>query len=321
MNRPRKERLHRPRVPAYLESLPAVTLWKLRPFRDISPSDLGGPSVRSVRCWGPVCRGGFGVGPCGPAGLGPVEIPCPYTQTEPFVYNESMTTTKKNSPKVYGYARVSTAEQHDAGAGLPAQVHALEQTAAARGWALEVVTEQTGVSAGSMAKRPALVAVLADLDRNGGTLVVTKLDRLSRSVADFAALLDRSRRKGWTLVCLDLGIDTTTAAGEMVANLMAAVAQWERRTIGERTRAGMAERKRQGVHCGRRRELPAAVVERIVAERQQGRTLAAIAGALNAENVPTAHRNDRKDGKPTTWHPSTVRAVLSSSSAAAMLAA
>lgn len=216
--------------------------------------------------------------------------------------------------KVYGYARVSTSEQHQDGAGLPAQVHALQQEAERRGWQLELVTESDGASGGSLRKRPELARILEQLDRSGGVLLVTKLDRLSRSVADFARILDRSRRHGWQLVALDLGIDTSTAAGELVATMMAAVAQWERRSIADRTRDGMAQRKRQGVHCGRSRELPEPVVARIVRDRQDGRSLAAIADTLNADNVATAHQGKR-------WYPSTVRAVLASGTAAAMLAA
>ena len=218
------------------------------------------------------------------------------------------------SQRVYGYARVSTTEQHDQGAGLPAQMYALQQEAERRGWELEIVTESTGASAKSLRKRPELVRVLAELDRNGGILLVSKMDRLSRSVADVADILNRQRKHGWQLVALDIGMDTTTPAGEMVATMMASVAQWERRMIGERTRAGMAERKRQGVHCGRKRTLPVAVVRQICELREQGMSYSAIARHLNADNVPTAHG-------AAGWQMSTVRRVLASSTAAEMLAA
>ena len=213
----------------------------------------------------------------------------------------------------YGYARVSTTEQHDDGAGLPAQIRQLEAEAGRRGWTMQIVTEDGGASGGNLSKRTALVALLDELDRNGGTLVVTKLDRLSRSVSDFAAILERSRRKGWQLVILDLGVDTTTPGGELVATMMASVAQWERRIIGERTKAGMAERKRQGVHCGRARSLPESVVARIVAAKEAGASMNSIARDLNAEVVPTAHGGSQ-------WHASTVKAVLASSTAARMAA-
>ena len=87
-------------------------------------------------------------------------------------------------------------------------------------------------------------------------LVVAKLDRLSRSLIDFAGLIERSRRRGWAIVVLDLGVDTTTPVGELVANVMAAVAQWERRAIGQRTREALAVRRAQGVRLGRPRAIP-----------------------------------------------------------------
>jgi hypothetical protein len=73
----------------------------------------------------------------------------------------------------------------------------------------------------------------------------------------------------------------------------------------ERTREGMAERKRQGVHCGRARVLPVSVVRNIVRQHESGASLAAIAADLNAASVPTAHQGKR-------WYPSTVRGVLTS---------
>lgn len=83
------------------------------------------------------------------------------------------------------------------------------------------------------------------------TLVVSKLDRLSRSLVQFAELMERSRRKGWSLVALDLGVDTSTPAGEMMASVLASFAQYERRLIGQRTRDALAVKREQGVRLGR----------------------------------------------------------------------
>ena len=93
-------------------------------------------------------------------------------------------------------------------------------------------------------------------------LVVAKLDRISRSVQDFAWLLASARKGGWALICLDVGVDTTTPAGEMVANVMAAFAQYERRLIGQRTADGMAVKRANGSlkgPIGRPRQVPDAV--------------------------------------------------------------
>jgi DNA invertase Pin-like site-specific DNA recombinase len=116
------------------------------------------------------------------------------------------------------------------------------------------------------------------------------------------------------VIALDLGVDTTTPAGELVANVMASVAQWERRTIGDRTRAAMAEKARQGVRIGRPRALPDEVVARIVAERAAGRTLVAIADGLTSDAIPTA-----RSGKP--WHRATVESVLRSQAARQIVSA
>ena len=74
--------------------------------------------------------------------------------------------------------------------------------------------------------------------RSGGeadAVVVAKLDRLSRSVVDAGRLLEEARKRGFNIVALDLGLDLSTPTGELVANVLAAVAQWERRMIGQRT--------------------------------------------------------------------------------------
>jgi len=131
---------------------------------------------------------------------------------------------------------------------------------------------------------------------------VAKLDRLSRSLADFAQLMARAQAGRWNLVALDLGIDLATAAGEFMANVMASAAQWERRIIGQRTKDALAVRRAQGVRLGRPPLLPADVVARIVEGRRSGAGWSAIARDLDADGVPTAQGGAR-------WYPATVRAV------------
>ena len=133
-------------------------------------------------------------------------------------------------------------------------------------------------------------------------LMVSKLDRLSRSVMDFASIVERSQREGWAIVALDLGVDTSTPSGELVANVMASVAQWERKVIGQRTKDALAVKRSEGVRLGRPVSLPEAIRERILADRLDGRSYRAIAEALNAEGVPTA-----QGGRE--WYAATVRAV------------
>lgn len=214
-------------------------------------------------------------------------------------------------PRVVGYVRVSTDEQADSGAGLAAQRLAVTQGAAQRGWnLLEVIGEDAGASAKSL-KRPGLARALAMVEvGEAEVLMVAKLDRLSRSLLDFAALMEQSRRQGWGLVALDLGVDTSTPAGEMMANVLATFAQFERRLIGQRTKDALAVKRAEGVRLGRPRRLPAEVVDRIHALRADGLSMAAIAAELNAGGVPTAQGGAH-------WHPSTVRVVLLQQSAAA----
>ena len=134
-------------------------------------------------------------------------------------------------------------------------------------------------------------------------LVVSKLDRLSRSLIDFAQTMATAQRQGWALVALDLGVDTATPGGEMMANVLASFAQYERRIIGQRTRDGLAAKKAAGVKLGRRSTLPPAVAERIVVAHQAGQTLAAIARGLEEDGVATGQGGAR-------WYPASVRAVL-----------
>ena len=204
-----------------------------------------------------------------------------------------------------GYVRVSTSEQGDSGAGLEAQRQAIEAEVARRGWNL-VEIYQDVASGKSINRRPGLGRALRALEgsqRNADALVVAKLDRLSRSLMDFAGLMERAQHRRWALVALDLGVDTTTPSGEMLANVLAVFAHFERRLIGQRTKDALAVKRAQGVRLGRPTVLDASVRRRIERMRHSGASLGSIAETLNAEAVPTAHGGAR-------WHASTVRKVL-----------
>jgi DNA invertase Pin-like site-specific DNA recombinase len=178
--------------------------------------------------------------------------------------------TRDQVKRVIGYIRVSTAEQADSGAGLEAQRQAIQVAAELRGWELVNIFEDA-VSGKSLNGRHELKKALADLKaRRADGLVVAKLDRLSRSIHDFSGLLGVALRQNWALVALDFDLDTSTPAGELVANVMASVAQWERRIIGQRTREGLAVKKAQGVKLGRPRSIDPAIASRIVRLRRQG---------------------------------------------------
>lgn len=143
-----------------------------------------------------------------------------------------------------GVARTSTVEQE---AGLEAQVRDL----VAYGVELEnVFSEQVS----SVGERPQLDAAIKSL-RKGDKLVVTKLDRLARSVRHLGDLLDELEAKGAGLVILSMGgqqIDTTTATGKLMLNVVSSVAQFEREMMLERQKEGIAKAKREGKYTGRK---------------------------------------------------------------------
>jgi len=208
--------------------------------------------------------------------------------------------------EVIGYVRVSTAEQADSGLGLAAQRTTLTLEAGRRGWQLLGVFEDAGLSGKTVANRPGLDEALALLQAGGAAaLVVAKLDRLSRSLLDFAALMQRSRLQGWSLIALDLGVDTTTPSGEMIANVMATFAQFERRLIAQRTKDALAVRRSQGVLLGRPRAVPSEVLAEITRWREEGASWRAVARHLDACGVPTGH------GAPA-WSASSARYVFMS---------
>jgi DNA invertase Pin-like site-specific DNA recombinase len=166
-----------------------------------------------------------------------------------------------------GYARVSTIDQHPEA-----------QTTALEGAGVERVFTHHGVS-GAKASRPQLAACL-DYARRGDTLVVWRLDRLGRSVSHLVAAMADLRRRGVEFRSLTESIDTTTAAGKLVFHVFAALAEFERDLIRERTLAGLPAARASGKQLGRR---PAMSPERTrVAARllAEGQPVAQIARTL-----------------------------------------
>ena len=121
-------------------------------------------------------------------------------------------------------------------------------------------------------------------------LVVAKLDRLSRSMIDFAGVMAKAQKQNWALVALDVAVDSSTPAGEAMVHMLATFAQFERRLISQRTKEALAVKKASGVRLGRPPTLPQAVVRRIQRQRALGDSLRKIADDLNQSGVPTAGR-------------------------------
>jgi DNA invertase Pin-like site-specific DNA recombinase len=149
------------------------------------------------------------------------------------------------------YARVSTDQQR-----VENQLLELRRYVQARGWtAVEYIDEG---QSGAKDRRPALDRLCADVRRHKVNVVVSwRLDRLGRHLRHLVLLLDEWQSRGVSFVTLGEGIDTTTAAGRLVAGVLGSIAEFERARIQERIYAGLARARAQGKRLGRRQS-PAA---------------------------------------------------------------
>ena len=198
---------------------------------------------------------------------------------------------------VIGYVRVSTEEQGRSGLGLEAQAAAIRAACEQRSWEL-VAIEQDIASGGSRKKRPGLDSALAACrSRQVSGIVVAKLDRLSRSVVDAGGLLEEARKRGFNIVALDFGLDLSMPQGELVANVLASVAQWERRIIAARIRDAFAVKREHGDP----RQVSPKARRLIIELHDAGLSQRAIAAELN-------RRRAKAIGK--CWHKETVTRIL-----------
>lgn len=203
--------------------------------------------------------------------------------------------------RVIGYVRVSTDRQE---VGPEVQMYALSSWAEIMGGIALDVRREDAVSAASMKKRPVLQQALRDLrEGRADMLAVSKLDRLSRSVKDFSTILADAEREGWHVSCLDLGVDTSSSNGRLLAHVTASVAQFERERIGERTREAMARIKAEtGKHMGRPSEISDEAIERAAFLYGLGLSLQDVADVLNDEGIKTPRGGQ--------WWPDRVTAAL-----------
>ena len=202
------------------------------------------------------------------------------------------------------YTRVSTGDQQY---GIGAQKEAIRQAAEIRGWTVQWVEEPA--RSGKNLERPKLQEALAQLAAGRAeVLVVSRLDRLSRSMLDFTSLVRRSQDEGWALVVLNPALDLSTSEGRLVANILVSLAEFERELIAARIREGLAEAKRRGKKLGRTQRVPDDIARRIVREKELGASLHEIARGLNRDGVPTARGGSE-------WYAATIRGVLKASEA------
>jgi DNA invertase Pin-like site-specific DNA recombinase len=160
-----------------------------------------------------------------------------------------------------GYARVSSVGQ-----SLDMQLEKL------KAYGCEKVFQEKK-SGASTRKREAVNDAL-EFCREGDVLVVTKLDRLARSMFDLQAIVATLERKKVDLVVLDQKIDTTTPTGRLTFHLLGAVAEFERELIAERRNDGISNALAKGVKFGRREKLTAKQVEELRAARRAGESRA-----------------------------------------------
>lgn len=208
-------------------------------------------------------------------------------------------------PRVVLYRRVSTSDQGRSGLGLGAQLSALQREAEHRNWI--VVSDCHDVASGrSPNGRHGLAAALRMLERHeADVLAVAKLDRLARSTVHFGQLLKIAQRQKWAVVALDLGVDTTTPNGRLVARILMDVAEWESERIGDRTRESMAEAKeKRGATFGKPSPLDPKTLRMIKRLRGKGLGARRILGYLNEHEVPTP------SGRGGQWHLTQVQRVL-----------
>jgi len=220
-----------------------------------------------------------------------------------------MTHGKPHTGQFVAYYRVSTQRQGQSGLGLEAQRKAVEDYLNGGDW--ELVAEFTEVESGKHADRPELTAALEKCRKLCATLVIAKLDRLSRNVAFISALMD----SGIDFVAVDM-----PEANRLTIHILAAVAEHEREAISRRTKEALAAAKARGVKLGnpeldRVRPIAtealqagadqfAANVAPVIREIQNAgiSSLRGVAGALNARGIRT--RRGRQ------WNASQVKNVL-----------
>ena len=167
---------------------------------------------------------------------------------------------------IIGYARTSTVDQI---AGFEAQLRELDAANCKK-----IFREQVS----SVAVRAQLEATL-EFAREGDVLVVTKLDRLARSVADLMAIIQKLDDKAVGLRILNLGMDTQTPTGKLMLTVLGGVAQFEREMMLERQREGVVKAKAAGKYKGRK-PLAVDLRQKVVHLADEGMTKANIARQL-----------------------------------------
>jgi DNA invertase Pin-like site-specific DNA recombinase len=207
----------------------------------------------------------------------------------------------RRSGRLAAYTRVSTVAQAASGVGMAAQRDSIQNAAAERNFEVGGWYEDAGKSGARFTHRPGLQAALSAIrDGEYDGLVVAKIDRLGRSY-DVMTLVGDAARERWRLLALDVGLDTTTAEGELVAGALTMAARFEWRRISQRQLEKHDELRRQGRRRGPT-PVPPDVADRMRTARRLGWTFQQIADVAMEQGIPPV-RGAR-------WHPSSVRSAI-----------
>lgn len=152
-----------------------------------------------------------------------------------------------------GYARVSTTHQDTA-----------VQVAALKAAGCDVIREEK--ASGTTTEGRTELATVLDFLRSGDTLVVTRIDRLARSIGDLQTIVATIRAKGAALACTEQPVDTSTAAGKAFLDMLGVFAEFETNLRRERQMEGIAKAKAAGVYTGRKPSIDVEEVRRLKAE-------------------------------------------------------
>lgn len=218
--------------------------------------------------------------------------------------------------KAIGYCRVSTEDQAAFGVSLSAQEQRIKQYAALYDIEIVEVIQDAGISAKNL-NRPGMQRILSMMEKKEiDSVIVAKLDRLTRSIRDLSELMELSNKKGVALISVSEHIDTGSAAGRMMVNMLGTISQWERETIGERTAMALRFKRDSGqqyngeplfgfIHEDGRLipcENEQKIADEICLMHKNGLSFGRIARMLNATD-----RSTRSGGK---WYPEQVRRVV-----------
>lgn len=210
----------------------------------------------------------------------------------------------EHNGKFIAYHRVSTARQGDSGLGLEAQQKAVADYLNGGDW--EMLEEYIEVESGkSHKKRPQLASAISACKQHKATLIIAKLDRLSRNVAFVSALME----SGVEFLAVD-----NPNANKLMVHMLAAFAEHERDQISQRTKVALAMAKKRGVQLGKHSAVlskqnaeqamrHARKVAPMVSELRKGRSLRKLTDAMNSLEVPTPREGSK-------WHVTSVQRLL-----------